>query len=88
MENEFESILLVTDFYYPHPTSIGICIDKLVEEFKLMGKKVTIICYDNEINKRNIVVNNVEIYFIKQKTPCIARRLRKLLLLVADEIHL
>ena len=52
MENEFESILLVTDFYYPHPTSIGICIDKLVEEFKLMGKKVTIICYDNEINKR------------------------------------
>ena len=32
MENEFESILLVTDFYYPHPTSIGICIDKLVEE--------------------------------------------------------
>lgn len=75
MENEFENILFVTDFYYPHPTSIGICVDKLVEEFKLMGKKVTIICYDNEIKKRNIVVNNVEIYFIKQK---IGERVKKI----------
>lgn len=59
-------ILFLTDFYYPNPTSIGTCVEKIAREMKNRGHEVHVLCFGNK--KMDVVDNEgITIHFVKKR---------------------
>lgn len=58
-------ILILMGAYYPKPKANGICCEKIVNEFLSKGYFVTIVAFDNQIDKYEIKNNNLKIIYIK-----------------------
>lgn len=60
-----EKILLLTDFYLPHASANGICINKIAKEYIKMGYDVSILGYGigEEVNDK--IQDGIKIYHVK-----------------------
>lgn len=67
MEIKFKNVLFVTDFFYPEPTSIGVCVGNVVEEARKYGVNVSVLCYGNPEKKKHLKSETgVDIFFVKK----------------------
>lgn len=66
-ENTNKDILFVCDYYYPNPTSIGLCVHKVAKEFLNRGYNVSVLCYGDKSDWDFNFYEGINIFHVKRK---------------------
>lgn len=63
-----KKVLLLTDYYYPNPTSIGVCVDSVVDVLIEKGYNVDLICFgSNNCMEPIIIKQGIRVFFVKDR---------------------
>lgn len=70
--------LYLTDYYYPSPTSIGICGDAVIRKLIEDGNKVDVVCFGDKTRKdEKIILPDLRLFHVKDRIWEIMRRSNK-----------
>lgn len=62
-----KKILFVCDYYYPNPTSIGLCVHRVAKEFRNRGYDVHVLCYGDKTGKELNQFEGISVHRVKCK---------------------
>lgn len=63
-----KNILWCTDYYYPQPTSIGVCSDAVIRMLLSLGYNVDVLCFGETNSLQPIKIENgSKVYFVKDR---------------------
>lgn len=67
--------LYLTDYYYPLPTSIGVCGDAVIQKLLSDGNKVDVVCFGDKTNISTTALSkDLNVYCVKDRLWEIMRR--------------
>ena len=60
--------LYLTDYYYPSPTSIGVCSDMIIRQLIKDGHEVDVVCFGDTANGEGIkIARNLRVFHVKDR---------------------